>query len=399
MSDSTTNDPLATIYCCDKPQIDRLIGLLIGEGYAVIGPVVEQSAIVYSEIRALADLPQGYRDAQQPGEYRVTQAGHKNYFEFNVGPHSWKQYLFPPKLTVSTANREATGWAFETSHDEQPKYAFLGVRACELAAIAVQDRVFIEGPYVDPVYKARREAALIIAVNCSVAASTCFCTSTQTGPACRQGFDLALTELDAGFLIQCGSQRGVSLLQQLETRIASESQLDAGRKLQQRAEEQITKRLDTTNLRDMLLGNLDHPRWDDVAQRCLSCTNCTMVCPTCFCSSVTEVANLTGDHVQRQRAWDSCFNLDFSYTASGVVRDDRRSRFRQWLTHKLASWQDQFDTLGCVGCGRCITWCPVGIDLTEEVAALRETPSASRVLPVVEPPSKTACNVAQEARE
>ncbi len=154
--------------------------------------------------------------------------------------------------------------------------------------------------------------------------------------------------------------------------------------------------MDTENLRDLLLSNLEHPRWDDVAQRCLSCTNCTMVCPTCFCASVSEVSDLTGDQVQRVRQWESCFNIDFSYTAGGTVRGDTRSRYRQWLTHKLASWHDQFETSGCVGCGRCITWCPVGIDLTEEVAAIRDQPAARRSLPVAQASTGSACVVKEE---
>jgi ferredoxin len=96
-----------------------------------------------------------------------------------------------------------------------------------------------------------------------------------------------------------------------------------------------------------------------------------MVCPTCFCSSVEDVSDLSGEHVERRRHWDSCFNFSFSYMNGGNVRDNTRSRYRQWLTHKLGSWIEQFGASGCVGCGRCITWCPVGIDLTEEVAAIR----------------------------
>lgn len=369
-----------------KTELDCLLKELQRLGYLVLGPKLEDAAIIYAEIDSLSDLPRGYRDTQQPGKYRVAPAEHDNYFEFNLGPHSWKQFLFPPRATLSTAQLNSTGWTFQTPQEPAPKYAFVGVRACELAAIAVQDRIFLAGPYVDPIYQARREAVLIIAVNCTVAAATCFCTSMNTGPSCQTGFDLALTELDDGFIVDVGSPRGEEILAKLATEIADQRDLTQAMALKQRAVEQIEKRLDTTDIHDLLLQNLDHPHWDEVAQRCLSCTNCTMVCPTCFCSSVVEVADLSGENVERQRHWDSCFNLDFSYTTSGTVRKDRRSRFRQWLTHKLASWHDQFDSSGCVGCGRCITWCPVGIDLTEEVAALRDTPKSNRQLPITELP-------------
>jgi sulfhydrogenase subunit beta (sulfur reductase) len=389
---------MSSSYHTPKSDLQRLIELLRGDGYTVVGPRVEDNAIVYAKIHSTNDLPKGFRDTQEPGKYRVEQIGHKNYFEFNVGPHSWKQFLFPPRTTVSTGTRDGNRWTFETPREPPPKFAFLGVRACELAAIAIQDRIFLQGSYVDPVYQARRQSVLIIAVNCTVAAATCFCTSMETGPKCRSGYDLALTELDDGFVIEAASDRGRTLLMQLQPDEATERDHQAAQVLEQRAVDQMVKRLDTNNVRDLLFGNLEHPRWDEVSKRCLSCTNCTMVCPTCFCSSVSEVVDLTGDNIHRQREWDSCFNLDFSYTANGIVRNDRRSRYRQWLTHKLASWHDQFDSSGCVGCGRCITWCPVGIDLTEEVAAIRETPLSNRMLPVIAP-TKATCVLTKEAKK
>lgn len=377
-----------------KSELGRLLEHLQQLDYMVVGPQVRDAAIVYDEVRSMSDLPRGYSDIQQPGSYRVEHTGHDSYFAFNVGPHSWKQYLFPPRLTVATGRYADQQWEFETPPQPTIKYAFLGMRACELAAIDVQDRVFLGGPFVDPVYKSRRESALFIAVNCTQAAPTCFCTSTNTGPQCDKGFDLALTELSDSFLVEVGSPRGRELLTNLETRDASETKQSEAQQLKQRAVDQISKQLPTEGLRDLLLDNLDHPHWDTVATRCLSCTNCTMVCPTCFCSSVREVSDLSGEQVERVREWDSCFNIELSSMSSGVVRNDRRSRYRQWLTHKLASWQDQFETSGCVGCGRCITWCPVGIDLTEEVAQLRETPNTNRKLAVA-PPAKTGCLVPQ----
>ncbi len=374
-------------------ELQTLITALQQDGYAVIAPKVQQEAIVYVEVQSADELPIGWRDVQSPGKYALERTDDSTYFSFNVGPHSWKQFLFPPRLTVSSAQRSDGDWKFAASEEPQRKYAFLGVRACELAAIGVQDRVFLEGPYVDPVYKQRRENVLIVAVNCTVAAKTCFCTSMNTGPRCKQGFDLALTEIEDGFVVEIGSGLGAKLANQLDAAKASAVQMQSAETLRQRAVAQIDKRMDTENIRDLLLGNLDHPHWDEVASRCLSCTNCTMVCPTCFCATVSEVTELSGDRVERVRQWDSCFNIDFSNTSGGMIRSDTRSRYRQWLTHKLASWHDQFESSGCVGCGRCITWCPVGIDLTEEVAAIRGKPAARRSLPVIQANEVLACAV------
>jgi ferredoxin len=354
-----------------KHELPALFRELTARGYEIIGPTIDQGAIIYGRITSVDDLPQGWTDAQEPGKYRLTRRDDEALFGYVVGPHSWKRYLFPPEARLSAAERTAQGWQFHEVEDESPKYAFLGVRACDLAALAVQDRVFLRGPYVDPIYERRRAQAFIIAVNCTQAAATCFCTSMGTGPRCTAGFDVGLTELPSGFLVEVGTDQGADFVATLPVQPATAGQKQDAAAARQRAVDQIQRQMDTDGIRDLLLENLEHPRWDEVATRCLSCTNCTMVCPTCFCSSVEEVSDLAGDHVERRRRWDSCFNVDFAYTNGGNVRHSIRSRYRQWLTHKLASWIDQFDTSGCVGCGRCITWCPVGIDLTEEVAAIR----------------------------
>lgn len=354
-----------------RDGLSRLIGTLRLDGFKVVGPILDQGAIVYSEIQSIDDLPKGWTETQTPGQYRLERRSDDAYFGYTVGPHSWKKYLFPPVATVSRAVRTPDGWSMSDEPADSPKHAFLGVRACELAAIAVQDRAFLHGPYVDPIYKARRDRTLIIAVNCSQAASTCFCTSMGTGPRCVQGFDVALTELSDGFLVEIGSPAGEALAARLPLTAVTQKHSQEGETRRQNAVDQIRRKMDTDGLRDLLLENLEHPRWSELAQRCLSCTNCTMVCPTCFCHSVRDVSDLTGDCVTRERQWDSCFNVEFSHMNGGPVRNDVRSRYRQWLTHKLGSWVDQFGVSGCVGCGRCITWCPVGIDLTEEVAAIR----------------------------
>jgi len=355
-------------------DLDVLIQRLTDDGYQVVGPTVDQGAIVYGDITTSADLPIGWTDLQEAGRYRLQRRDDEACFGYVVGPHSWKKYLFPPVTVVASADRTEVGWQMSTPDESPPRYAFLGVRACELAAMKIQDTVFTGGPFVDPIYQARRIAAFVIAVNCTQAAPTCFCTSMNTGPRCSSGFDLALTEVVDGFLVEVGSNAGSELLQRLPVTEATSEQLARGETARQQAADQITKRMDTDGIQSLLMDNLRHPQWQDLATRCLSCTNCTMVCPTCFCSSVSEVSDLTGDHIDRERSWDSCFNIDFSYMTGGPTRNSIASRYRQWLTHKLSTWHDQFGTSGCVGCGRCITWCPVGIDLTQEVAAIRASP-------------------------
>jgi ferredoxin len=355
----------------DKPELGRLIDRLWAEGYTVVGPSVAQGAIVFDELRSLDALPIGWTDEQEGGYYRLRRREDGAYFGYAVGPHSWKKYLFPPRLSLFSIESAGGSFTVHPSAEPMPRYAFLGVRSCDLHAIAIQDRTFLQGPYVEPHYQGRRQHAFVIAVNCGQAAATCFCTSMKTGPKAAGGFDLALTELPETFLVEIASDRGRSLMTGISTRPAALDDFAAAAHAVHEAEGQMQRKLETADLPELLYDNLEHPRWDVVAGRCLSCTNCTMVCPTCFCHAIEDVPDLEGQRSERVRVWDSCFNPEHAHTAGGNTRPEIRSRYRQWLTHKLASWIDQYGVSGCVGCGRCITWCPVGIDLTEEVAAIR----------------------------
>ena len=248
------------------------------------------------------------------------------------------------------------------------------MRSCELHAIAIQDRVFLGGAYTETDYEARREDLFVVAVNCFEPGGTCFCVSMDTGPKVKEGYDLVLTEILDGehrLLVEAGTERGRDVLRELTGRSVEGDDLAAAEAAVDGAAERMGRTLEAGGLQDLLAGTLEHPRWNDVASRCLTCGNCTMVCPTCFCSSVEDVAELDGSAAERHRVWDSCFSVDHAYLHGGSIRPSGRSRYRQWLTHKFGTWHDQFGTSGCVGCGRCITWCPVGIDVTEELAALR----------------------------
>jgi ferredoxin len=346
-------------------------------GYELVGPTLRDGAIVYDRLASADDLPIGWTDTQEAGTYRLARRSDRALFGYAVGPHSWKKYFLPPALRLWRADRREEGFDVVSDVDEPPQLALIGVRSCELHAIAIQDKVFVEGACVDPYYRAQRDRVFILAVNCGVAGGTCFCASMNTGPKATFGFDLALTEVLEGdrhtFAVEVGTVRGEEVLREVSSTVATAGERAAADAVVARTAASMGRRLDTTDIKQLLYDNLDHPRWDDVAARCLTCANCTMACPTCFCTTVEDVTDLTGDHAERWRTWDSCFTMDFSYLRGvGSVRSSSKARYRQWMTHKLATWIDQFGVSGCVGCGRCITWCPVGIDITEEVRAIRE---------------------------
>lgn len=368
-----SNSVGSQVRAFSKDELQKLLEILAAQGYEIVGPRLGEGAVVYDTLTSLDELPKGWTEEQDAGTYRLKRDKEERYFGYTVGPHSWKKYLHPPHLCLFRTKKQGTSFSID-DQDIVVKRAFLGVRACELAAIAVQDNVFLGQEFRDPWYQRRRAATLIIGVNCSRAAATCFCVSTETGPEINGGDDLTLTELPELFLARTRTERGRDLLAQLDTRPATEAELSLGNGQVEATRAQMGRQLKTEGLPELLKGAMNHSRWEEVADRCLSCTNCTMVCPTCFCFTVDEVTDLTGQESQRVRQWDSCFTTEFTYTSGTSHRKSTLSRYRHWMTHKLATWHDQFGESGCVGCGRCISWCPVGIDITEEAAAIRANP-------------------------
>ncbi len=358
-----------------------LIAALRQAGYRVIGPRAVDGAITYEPLDDIRQLPAGWIDEQRGGSYRLVKGESGALFGVTLGPQSWKRYLFPPDHRLWRSRRAGTGFTIIPEPEPDEPFAFLGVRACELKALAIQDKVFgygggAGGGFTDSGYAARRASAFIVAVNCGRAAGTCFCVSMDAGPKAGPGFDLALTErVDGGrheFLVEAGSERGAGILAGLPKRPAGAEDIAAAEAIIAGTAASMGREM-VPEVNALLKRNLENRRWDEVAKRCLGCANCTMVCPTCFCSTVEDLTDLSGTEAERRRKWDSCFTLDFTYIHGGSIRRETRSRYRQWITHKLSNWHDQFGGSGCTGCGRCITWCPVGIDITEEARAIRDS--------------------------
>jgi ferredoxin len=338
----------------------RLVDELAGRGYRVVGPTVRDNAIVLAELSSADDLPTGWGVDVAPGRYRLRRRDDDARFGHSAGPQSFKQFLHPPRQRLWSGSREITN---NVEHEEVSRYALLGVRSCDLAAISTLDRVI-----------GRRVELFVVAVNCTEPGGLCFCVSMGTGPAVGPGYDLSLTErLDGGaprYLVDIGTEQGADVLNAIPHETATTDEIDAARADVHAAAGKMGRRMPSTDLRDLLARSRESPQWDEVASRCLTCGNCTMVCPTCFCTSTEDVSDLTGEHAERWQHWASCFEFDFTFVHEGSVRRSAASRYRHWLTHKLGTWHDQFGMSGCVGCGRCIAWCPTGIDITEEMTKM-----------------------------
>jgi ferredoxin len=361
----------------DKEGLQALLDALDKAGYAVLGPTVASDVLVYDRVSTISDFPLGWRDVQSPGSYRLEKDTSGRLFACLLGAQSWKPFFQPAERRLWRAYRDGAGFKVDGGKEKTPPYAFIGVRSCDLNAMAVQDKVYHTQRYTDPYYSGIRQKAFIAAVNCTHPGGTCFCASMGTGPEAASGFDVALTEVatesEHYFLADVGSDNGAHILQKVPWQPAGDRHRNAASRLLQKAASQMGRSLETSLLRSIFDEHFDDSHWEEVAKRCLTCGNCTMVCPTCFCCNIEDCNSLDGAQAERWRRWDSCFSKEFSYIHGGSIRFSEKARFRQWVIHKMVTWKDQFQTLGCVGCGRCITWCPVGIDITEEVKAIVKT--------------------------
>lgn len=354
-----------TAYVIDVEQLDDLFDRLKSLGYDVIAPRTEEGVIRLGPMESSKELARKVAAVQSPGKYSIRPSD--LVFSFTHGPDSPKRFLYPPKRRLWKMTREDGNFSLQDLACEGEKLAFFGIKPCDLASIDVLDRILMRGEYVDEHYVNTRKKSALIVVNCIEPSGTCFCASMGTGPKAKGGFDLALTELPKGFLVESGSKLGDELLPGLNKKVAGQEDVNEASSRLNAAEKKMGRVLDTTNIKEGLYSSFWSPAYKEIAKRCLGCANCTNVCPTCFCAMYQDVPSLNGRTSEKQVTWDSCFTYQFAEVAGGHFRPELWARYRQWMTHKFAYWLDQFDTFGCVGCGRCITWCPVGIDVTQSV--------------------------------
>ncbi|MBW2455566.1 MAG: 4Fe-4S dicluster domain-containing protein [Deltaproteobacteria bacterium] len=348
--------------------LQGLLDLLAGRGYEVIGPRVKEGAVVLAPVKQASDLPWGVRETQSPGSYTLEDGDPQRAFGWTIGPSSLKPFLFRQQETLWQSSVDDQGrLRFESVVQARPQ-AVIGVRPCDVAAMLLQDRVFLGGDNVDLRYQARREALFTVAVNCTQGVETCFCVSQGGSPRVERGFDMALTEMDGGLLAEAGSAAGEEVLRELSLEPATEAQRQvAEADIAETATRQRRRTPPQEQLEQALRTSRDHPQWDVIGERCESCGNCTKLCPTCICHKQMHLPSLDGEGGEQVREWASCQSEAHSYVSGKSLRAERRERYRMRVTHKFANWREQFGTPGCVGCGRCISWCTHGIDMTENL--------------------------------
>ena len=362
------------MYILNPDGFEKMLDALHEKGYQVLGPTLRDGTIVLDTIDSACRLPRGVRDDHGPGRYRLQESGDDSWFSYTLGPDSWKKFFYPPNRRLWKSTRNGGLLEIDVEPAQPGKRALVGVRPCELQSLRIQDKILGEGEYTDRNYVAGRKDNFILAVNCTVPGGTCFCVSMGTGPRAADGYDIALTELGGSrFMARSGSREGEEILTATACGTAAGGDMDLEERLLEAAAAKMGRSLEVDGLAAALADSSDHPRWEEVADRCQACASCTLVCPTCYCHTVEDTTDLSGSTAERTRVWDSCFTADHSYLHGGSVRESRGARYRQWITHKLSAWHDQFGSSGCTGCGRCITWCPVGIDITEEAQAVRGT--------------------------
>lgn len=362
------------MFILSKKQLKQLFALLKQEAFSLIGPVVKDGVISYEEVPVLEELASSVQDKQSPAFYSLKKTNKPYFFSYANGFSSLKKFFFPAQRELFSLKRDKNK-RFNIFYPDKPnkKLAFFGIKPCDLAALVVQDKIFMEGDYQDIYYQNLRKNSFIVVANCTHPSENCFCTSFNTGPAVKnkESLDISLTEiLEADkhyFIAEAFSERAREYFRKLKVPLAKEKDKKMFNKTIEKSARKIKKRVNEEEIKKFFPLSYENYYWREIGKRCLGCGNCTLVCPSCFCSTVLEKSNIGATEAERVKVWDSCFNVEFSYIHPAAVRKNIYSRYRQWLMHKFFNWYKQFKTSGCVGCGRCISWCPVGIDVRDEV--------------------------------
>lgn len=335
------------VFVLDKKDLNSFVKK-IAKKYEVVGPVRKGKKYTFEKISSVEEMSLDYDTTILPP----------------------KKLLLPPKEKLFSFSIE-DGVVKIKEEKEERKTVLFAVHPCDVNAILLLDKV-MEKDFLDPYYFGKRRGMVLIAMNCTQPRENCFCTSFDTGPELKVGYDLLLSDLGKKYLVEVGTEDGEKLVKGAKLRNAKKEDMKEKKKRINIVKRKIRKAIEIENLEKYLKKNFDHEKWGELKEKCLFCGSCTLVCPTCFCYNVTDFNSHTLRTGERIRNWDSCLTLEFAEVAlGGNFRKERDARIKQRIYHKLDYFKEQFDSLGCVGCGRCIDACVMEIDITEVISAIR----------------------------
>ncbi len=334
-----------------KTNVADLLKLL--SDFEIFGPIQEDETFSYQNI--------------QDG---------KMVFDFTNSQKPPKQVFFPQTEKMFDFKREGKAFTGVQAVEKSEKPILLfGIRPCDTSAMTVLDKLFT-WDYIDPYYNDRRTNATVISFSCTnpqMPQKTCFCTSVDGGPNSTKGADMLWTDIGDSYLVESITDKGKKILD-LGKKYFKDATSDHKKKaqdIQKKAEESITKTLEKKGLGQALEASFDNTYWDQFSQRCLGCGICTLMCPTCHCFDINDI--ISKGKGWRERTWDSCQYEYYTIHASGHnPRPAKKHRQRNRLYHKFLYMDKNLDVLGCVGCGRCISKCPVNIDIVEVAEGIKE---------------------------
>ncbi|MBS7611619.1 4Fe-4S dicluster domain-containing protein [Candidatus Bathyarchaeota archaeon] len=337
----------AGAFVAELNDLQRLLDEFTKHGYTVYGPIVKGKSWVFSKVSSIRELDLNYTRTILPPKKLL---------------HPVKNRIFDFKLNDGFE-------VFESCNVKN--IVIFGIHPCDLRAIEKLDEFFSQHPE-DVCYEARRKRTLIVGLTCNAVDEKCFCNSLGTGPEASTGFDILITQISDGFfLVEVGSSKGLDILKTLDLAEAKPEHFEAKRKHIEHLKSSFTKTADFEGLATLAKDKLDHKIWVETAERCLSCGNCSMVCPVCYCFDLYDSLDLTLKEGVRIMELDSCQLLEYAEVAlGGNFRKERSQRLRHWLLCKFGAAGGSTYT-SCIGCGRCIVYCPANIDLTEIAHVLK----------------------------
>jgi len=329
---------------------DRLPGFLerLAGERQVFAPVKKGEVILIREIDSPSQVILEYRNAKE----------------------SPKSVLFPQREALFRYRTEKGKAEVDVPAGAAKGRVLFGIRPCDARGLLLLDKVF-GGGSSDPYYMEKRRQTVVVSLGCTDPNPSCFCLSMGGGPCSAEGSDLLLLDLGDRYIAEAVSEKGVAFLEDQAFEKNDEKSLSLAEKTRKQAEASMQPLAKKENLEEELERLFSDPVWKDLAETCLSCGICTYLCPTCHCFDLCDEAS--GQAGERIRVWDSCQFPLFTQQASGFnPRPTVKERFRQRIMHKLSYLPRSQGMTGCVGCGRCVTECPVNLDIREVMVSLSE---------------------------